>query len=112
VAVLAVYAWTVVMQRAGNAIQIQSVKFGASETVIYVQNVGKGTVTIESAYINQLEFNVNSTNCIVGSQKTNTVMEGQTAQITVNRAFEGTIKVRVTCSDGTFHEGEFEKERT
>lgn len=107
-AVFAAWIWINMSGRAGQAIQIQSVDFTDSETVIYVQNVGQGTVTMNTIYIDQQQFNVDSSNCIVNNIQTNTVLEGQTAAVTIDQAYQGTIHVKAIAS-GVIVEGDWKK---
>ena len=98
------YIWTTVQTRAGNAIFIQVVTFEQTKTIIYVQNVGNGTVTIDSVQINDQTFSIQPANCTVASQKTTTLQQGQTAEITINQAYTERVHIKVFCKDGTFNE--------
>ena len=98
------YFWTTLQDKAGHAIQIQSVSFQASETKIYVQNIGKGNLNLKTVEIDGEDFSVDSTNCIVASEKTVTIAEGLTAEITLNRSYQAEIHIKVICEDGTFYE--------
>jgi flagellar basal body-associated protein FliL len=98
------YFWITLVDKAGHAIQIQSVSFQVSETKIYAQNIGKGELAIYSVEINGEHISVNSTNCIVASEKTVTLPEGLTAEITLNRSYQDKIHIKIICEDGTFYE--------
>jgi len=102
-----VYIWMTMEAKAGNAIWIQNVRFAETETRIYVQNVGEGTVTLDSVYINGEKFSITLANCTVSYQQTTVVSKGQTAEVTVNRAFHGETRIKVVCRDGTSNEGEY-----
>jgi hypothetical protein len=98
------YIWTTVQTRAGNAIFIQVVTFEQTKTIIYVQNVGNGTVAIDSVQINDQMFSIQPANCTVASQATTTFQQGQTAKITISQAYTERIHIKVFCKDGTFNE--------
>lgn len=98
--------WTTMKERAGHAIQIQGVTFEESRTGIYVQNVGKGTVVIESVHINDEKINVYSINYEEPSPIT--IKAGQTVEIIINNAYKEKVKIKITCRDGTFIEAEWE----
>jgi hypothetical protein len=108
VALLAVvgiyFIWQMVQSNAGNAIYIQNVAFQPTKTIIYVQNIGNGTVTIDVVQINDQTFGIQKANCTVASQETTTVTQGQTAQITINQAYNEEVHIKVICKNGTFHE--------
>jgi hypothetical protein len=99
-----IYVWMIIQNRASNAIYIQNVEFGQTKTIIYVQNIGNGTVTIGSVQIDNETFNIGTTNCTVASQETTTVTQGQTAVITINHPYNKRVHIRVICRDGTSHE--------
>jgi len=105
--VFSAYLWENVVVRVGNAIQIQHVLFKSSETIIYVQNVGEGPVTLANVYIDDEKFDVNDGNCVVNHQKTNIIPKGNTAGITIVRAYTNEIHVQVVCLDGTGHESDY-----
>jgi hypothetical protein len=88
-------------QRAGHAIQIQNVNFEETKTTIYVQNTGKGTVTLHSIQIDSDEFTISKENCTVSSEETTTVKETQTAKITINEGYQKQIRIKIICEDGT-----------
>lgn len=98
------YIWTTIQNRAGNAIFIQNVAFEQTKTIIYVQNIGTGTVTLDSVRIDQQTYNIQAANCTVDSQKTTTITQAQTAEITINQAYNEEVHIRVICKDGTFNE--------
>jgi hypothetical protein len=93
--------------RAGHAIQIQSVLFEESKTVVYVQNVGKGSVVLFSIVINDVEFEISQSNCEVGSKHITTIQEGQTAKITVPQSINKSAHIKILCQDGTSYEGDW-----
>lgn len=95
------YLWFSVQQKAGNAIFIQNVNLVYSTLAVYVQNIGDGTVVLDSIFINEERFAVNPANCIVGSQNTTELEKGQTACVSLNNVFEGQLRIKVVCKDGT-----------
>lgn len=97
-----------VEQRAGHAIQIQSVNFEETKTTIYVQNTGKGTVTLSSLHIDDKEFALSKENCTVSSEDTTTVEETKTAKITVFEQYQKRINIKILCKDGTSIEADVE----
>jgi hypothetical protein len=97
-----------VEQRAGHAIQIQNVNFEETKTTIYVQNTGKGTVTLSSLHIDNEEFALSKENCTVSSEDTITVEETKTARITVFEQYQKRINIKIVCKDGTSIEADFE----
>jgi 6-phosphogluconolactonase (cycloisomerase 2 family) len=88
-------------QRAGHAIQIQNINFEETKTTIYVQNTGKGTVTLSSLHIDDKEFALSKENCTVSSEDTTTVEETKTAKITVFEQYQKRINIKIVCEDGT-----------
>ena len=96
-----VFIYSNIEQRAGHAIRIQNVNFEETKTTIYVQNTGKGTVTLYSIRIDNKELMLSEENCIVSSEKTTTVKETQTAKITINESYQKTIHIKIVCEDGT-----------
>lgn len=102
-----IHLWMTMEARAGRAIQIQSVKFEEPRTRIYVQNVGRGTVTIDSVQINDEKINIYTTNCTVASEETTTIREGQTAEVTINRSYQEKVHIKVVCKDGTSYEADW-----
>jgi len=97
--------WAMMKERAGHAIQIQSVTFEESRIRIYVQNVGRGTVILESVHINDEKMNVYGSN----NQEYSEIMikVGQTTEIIINHAYKEKVKIKITCKDGTFIEAEW-----
>ena len=95
-------------QRAGHAIQIQNVNFEETKTTIYVQNTGKGSVTLSSLHIDDEEFTLSKESCTVSSEDTTTVEETKTAEITVFERYQKRINIKIVCKDGTSIEAEFE----
>jgi hypothetical protein len=101
-----------VEQRAGHAIQIQSVNFEETRTTIYIQNTGKGTVTLSSIHIDDRKFALSKENCTVSSEGTTTVEETKTAKITVSEQYQSRINIKIVCEDGTSIEADFEPPRS
>jgi hypothetical protein len=97
-----------VEQRAGHAIQIQNVNFEETKTTIYVQNTGKGAVTLSVLRIDDEEFVLSKENCTVSSEDTITVEETKTAKITVFEQYQNRISIKIVCKDGTSIEADFE----
>ena len=97
--------WVTMKERAGHAIQIQSVTFEESRTRIYVQNVGRGTVILESVHVNDEKMSVYGSNN--QEYSTITIKAGQTAEIIINHAYKEKVKIKITCKDGTFIEAEW-----
>ena len=104
---LVTYSWVMgylgfTTAKAGKAVQIQSIANEGGDLVIYVQNVGDGTV----------EYDANSTVYINGvliacGIDNNPLSEGDTATMTLigEAAPEGLkVTVRVVTIDGTFTE--------
>jgi hypothetical protein len=102
------YIYLNVEQRAGHAIQIQNVNFEETKTTIYVQNTGKGTVTLSSLHIDNEEFALSEENCTVSSEDTTTVEETKTAKITVFEQYQKRINIKIVCKDGTSIKADFE----
>lgn len=103
-----ILTWMSLQERAGHAVQIQSVRFEESATTIYVQNTGKGTVILDSLYVDNDKFILSTENCVVASEETTTVKETQTAEITITRGYEKEIRIKVICKDGTYNEADWE----
>lgn len=101
------YLWQTAVIRVANAIQIQGVLFKSSRLIIYVQNVGGGKVTVINVYIDDGIFSVDRGNCKVNLSNTNVVPKGETAEITITRAYDHKINIRVICYDGTGIEGDY-----
>ena len=95
------YIYLNVEQRAGHAIQIQNVNFEETKTTIYVQNTGKGPVTLSSLHIDDEEFALSKENCTVSSEATTTIEETKTAKITVFKQYQNRINIKIVCEDGT-----------
>ncbi|MCK4252386.1 hypothetical protein KAX97_13135 [candidate division WOR-3 bacterium] len=102
-----ILTWMSLQERAGHAVQIQSVRFEESTITIYVQNTGKGTVILDSLYIDNDKFILSKENCVVASEETTTVKETQTAEITINRGYQNEICIKVICKDGTYNEADW-----
>ena len=103
-----ILTWMSLQERAGHAVQIQSVRFEESTITIYVQNTGKGTVILDSLYIDNDKFILSKENCVVASEETTTVKETQTAEITITRGYQNEICIKVICKDGTYNEADWE----
>jgi len=95
------YIWFSVQQKAGNAIYIQSVNFGNSNLIVYVQNVGDGFVFLDSIFIDNNRFAITLENCVVANQPTVEMEKGQTATVTINTSYHQEIYIKVVCKDGT-----------
>lgn len=95
------YIYLNVEQRAGHAIQIQNVNFEETKTTIYVQNTGKGAVTLSSLHIDDEEFTLSKENCTISSEDTTTLEETKTAKITVFEQYQKRINIKIVCKDGT-----------
>jgi len=102
-----ILTWMSLQERAGHAVQIQSVRFEESTITIYVQNTGKGTVILDSLYIDNDKFILSKENCVVASEETTTVKESQTAEISINRGYQNEICIKVICKDGTYNEADW-----
>jgi len=102
-----VYIWTEIQNKAGHAIQIQSVTFQQTTTIIYVQNTGQGTVNIKTVQINTEQYPINPANCTVASENTTTIKQGSTATITINNSYKNTVHLKVICEDGTAYESDY-----
>jgi archaellum component FlaG (FlaF/FlaG flagellin family) len=94
-------------ERAGHAIQVANIRFGEMKTTIYVQNVGEGSLVLDSVYMDDDHLLITPSNCTVASQQTTTMEKGQTAEITVNQGFGQKVHIKVLCRDGTFIEGDW-----
>lgn len=105
--IFSAYLWQTAIFRVGNAIQIQGVLFKPSELRIYVQNIGEGSVTLSTVYIDDEQFEVDITNCFVNQVYTNVVPEGITADVLIARSYTQKIHIQVVCSDGTGIEGDY-----
>jgi flagellin-like protein len=106
VASLVVYAWVSgyiggSTSKAGNSIQIQSFAALDGKLVVYVQNVGQGTVELksdQSVYVN------GDLVTLTDPMGTITIPEGQTVQLTTGYSpSQGErLNIKVTTSSGTF----------
>jgi len=94
-------------ERAGHAIQIANIGFEETTTTIYVQNTGEGALHLDSMTIDEDTFIITPSNCTVAAEPTTTLETGQTAAITVNRGYSQKVHIKVSCSDGTFYEGDW-----
>lgn len=101
------FMWMSMSQRAGHAIQLDNVHFDTSKTIIYVRNIGEGTVTLDSVHIEANSFLVTTANCTVGTEPSTTITQGSTAEIIVNQAYTQKVHIKVICTDGTFIEGDW-----
>jgi hypothetical protein len=106
------YIYLNVEQRAGHAINIQNVNFGETKTTIYVQNTGKGAVTLSALHIDDEEFVLSKENCTVSSEATTTVEETKTAEITVFEQYQKRVTIKIVCKDGMFIEADAEPPRS
>lgn len=107
-----IYIWQTLQNNAGHSIQIQSISYQPTMTKIFVQNTGVGSVTIASVQIDDQQFSISATNCTVGSGKTTILNETSTAEITIDRSYQGPIHVKVTCKDGTSNELDYKPPET
>ncbi len=109
VASLVAYAWVMgylgsTTAKVGTSIQVQSIaKNDLGNLVVYVQNVGDGSVRFDPSgcvYVNGV-----SKSCSI-SANGNPLSEGQTAVFTVDYSVssENSIKIKVTTTDGVFAE--------
>ncbi len=104
---LVTYAWVMgylnfTTSRVGKAIQIQSIGSNATGVLIFVQNVGDSSVTLERhgcVYVNGI---LQTDETI--SSNTNPLGKGNTATISTNYPDIGTVVVRVVTQDGAFTE--------
>jgi flagellin-like protein len=104
---LVTYAWVMgylgfTTAKVGKAIQIQSIaKDGSGNLLVYVQNVGQGSIKLTNIYIGgkaPTTFTLNPTDGVLA--------EGATGYWTVSSPLvSGMITVRVNTQDGTFTEG-------
>jgi flagellin-like protein len=106
VASLVAYAWVMgymgtTTSKTGKAIEIPSfARDSSGNLVVYVQNVGQGTVELkpgESLYVNDNLVPINAAGTI-------TIPQGQTVELPTNFALGPTdsVKIKVTTTEGTF----------
>ena len=103
-AALITYAWVMTYlssttSRAGHAIQIQSVDFTNSK--LYVQNVGDGTVIVSEVYQDGV---------LLSTGLGYPVLEGDTQEVSILGTTWGAgveYHFKVVCEDGTFTEGTY-----
>ncbi len=141
VAALITYTWVTgfvgtTTTKAGNALQIQSVKFNSSvpgvtgtngTLTIYVQNVGQGPLKIVGIYVNNTLASDSThftTSDLNGDGSTDDAFatlgsailpKGATAIINLKSMDDiitdwstgQDVKIRIVCEDGTFTEGTF-----
>jgi FlaG/FlaF family flagellin (archaellin) len=99
---LIAYAWVMgylggTTTKVGNAIQIQSYAKSGSNLSVWVQNVGSGTVTVDSLYVN---------GALISSGLNMTLLKGTTSTA-INATWlpaynsPATVDIRVVCTDGT-----------
>jgi flagellin-like protein len=107
-AALVAYAWVMgylggTTSKVGKAIQIQSMAKTGTNLSVYVQNVGDGTVTLDSLYVNGVKVSITGVSGYNNPmQKTNTTE--LTATWDGGWAAPNTVDVKVVCTDGTFIE--------
>jgi flagellin-like protein len=114
VASLIVYAWVMGYigsgtTKASNSMLIQSTSFQTGSLVVYVQNVGQGTIELrqgESVYVNSILKTITSSTPTI---TTGTVMfaPGTTASLATDYPFTTVnekLKIKITATDGTFAE--------
>jgi hypothetical protein len=112
---LVTYAWVMgylsfTTQKAGRAIQIQSIANHENgvDLVVYVQNVGEGTVSLDGTGAALIYVNGGLRPCTIDPAD-GLLAEGSTATIVVAGAAGGPgekVVVRVVALDGTFMEAE------
>jgi flagellin-like protein len=103
VASLVVYAWVMgymgfQTSKTGQAVQVQSYAPEGANLAIYVQNVGKGAVTLEKdggVYINDQIYSITSPSDL-------NIPEGQTTKLLVALPTDDQITVKVVTTGGTF----------
>ncbi len=108
VASLVAYAWVMgymggTTTKAGEAIQLPSYAMDSSSNlVVYVQNVGQGSVQLSTIYVN----GVLKTFTPDPNYPNNVLGEGKTAELTVAGPFDPNtrLNIKVTTTDGTFME--------
>lgn len=100
-----IYIWSSAVQRTGHTILIQNVVFQQNQTRVYAQNVGKGTIILDTIYLGDNRFIIQAANCTINGKGTNILEEGQTAEIIVIQSYRSKVYVKIVCTDGTFHEG-------
>lgn len=110
-AALVTYAWvmgytTFITGKASQGIMIQSVGHDTTspgKIVIYVQNVGDGTVTLSSLYINNILMA--DTGFIPADPN---LLKEHTSTVTsvwkTEYGSPNTVKIKIVCADGTFTE--------
>jgi hypothetical protein len=99
------YIWTISIERTGHSIFIlNAVSTEDNKTKIYIQNIGKGNVTLDTVIVNNEKFIVSAENCNVNHEKTTKIAEGQIAEIIIDRVYEGEVHIKAICKDGTTHE--------
>jgi archaeal type IV pilus assembly protein PilA len=114
VASLVVYAWVggymgTTTDKAGKAIALPSfagipdseVTPTVGDLVVYVQNVGQGTVEISAVYVDDVLI---ADAALSFSPNSRVLSEGNTVEVRIDGSFDLTIKhdIKVTKTDGTF----------
>jgi flagellin-like protein len=115
VASLVAYAWVIGLignttTTASNSMLIQSTGHTSdtNTVVVYVQNVGQGTLELrqaESVYFNGILMNIDSSSPALSDGLT-TFSPGATASLTTNYPYTANekLKIKVVATDGTFAE--------
>jgi flagellin-like protein len=114
VASLVVYAWVTgyiggTTTKASNSMIVQSASFATGNLVVYVQNVGQGTLQLrqgESVYVNSILKTITSSSPAIATG-TVTFPPGTTASLTTDYPFttiNEKLKIKITATDGTFAE--------
>ena len=114
VASLVAYAWVMgyighTTTTASNSMIIQSVSHTAGGyIVVYVQNVGQGTIQLnptESTYVNSILKSVTDSTPTISGGKIE-FSPGTTASLTTNYPYTASekLKIKITATDGTFAE--------
>ncbi len=114
VASLIVYAWVTgyiggTTTKASNSMLIQSVSHTpGGYVVIYVQNVGQGTIQLlstQSIYMNSILKSITDSNPTISNNMV-TFPPGTTASLTTDYPYTANekLKIKITATDGTFAE--------
>jgi hypothetical protein len=101
------YIFLTIQNNAGTQIQIQNVNFQPTATTIYVQNIGNTTVHLRSVQIGFDQFELTASNCTANSEHTTTINQGTTAEITINKAYETMIHIKVITRETAFYEADY-----
>jgi len=94
--------WNNISQRADQAIQVQNVVETNGKTTIYVQNIGEGTVLLESVQIDDEKILIQSKMCNISGDYTNLLPKEKTASIIVEKSIEKVSRIKVYAKGGAF----------